>query len=239
MNKTVLERWLHLNMAMIGGFMGGYAILNHHDLFGSAQTANMISLAMDAAGHEDGSCFLRIAGLLIYILGLSSTVIISHKLKPSSQKKLSLAIDGLVLLGMGFFPDDLNIFVATFPIFFATAFQWCTFKGAEGFTSSSIFSTNNLRQCVTGYTEYFYSHDNEALRRGKFFGKVLLSFHIGVAVSFLSCRLLDIKGSWIGLMFILSGYAICYNLESIMEPEKPVVCTDKVINLNISQQKIS
>ena len=29
-----MERWIHQNMAMIGGFMGGYAILNHHDLFG-------------------------------------------------------------------------------------------------------------------------------------------------------------------------------------------------------------
>ena len=44
MDKNTLERRLHLNMTLIGGFFGGYAILNHSDLFGSAQTGNMISL---------------------------------------------------------------------------------------------------------------------------------------------------------------------------------------------------
>ena len=38
--KLKLQRWIHLNMAVIGGFLGGFAILNHHDLFGSAQTSN-------------------------------------------------------------------------------------------------------------------------------------------------------------------------------------------------------
>ena len=51
--KTKLQRWTHFNMAMIGGFLGGFAILNHHDLFGSAQTSNLITIAMDAVGHPD------------------------------------------------------------------------------------------------------------------------------------------------------------------------------------------
>ena len=46
MDEATLERHLHLTMTLIGGFMGGYAILNRHDVFGSAQTGNMISLAM-------------------------------------------------------------------------------------------------------------------------------------------------------------------------------------------------
>ena len=37
MDEATLERHLHLTMTLIGGFMGGYAILNRHDVFGSAQ----------------------------------------------------------------------------------------------------------------------------------------------------------------------------------------------------------
>ena len=32
-----MDRWIHFNMAIVGGFLGGFAILNHHELFGSAQ----------------------------------------------------------------------------------------------------------------------------------------------------------------------------------------------------------
>lgn len=220
MDKNTLERRLHLNVTLIGGFMGGYAILNHNDLFGSAQTTNMISLAMTAAGHPDGQWLYRILGLLVYIAGLTSTVFISHKLKPSQQKQFSIVLDGLVLFAIGFLPKDLNIFVATFPIFFATAFQWCTFKGADGYTSSSIFSTNNLRQCTTSFAEYLCSHDSEALRKGKYFGKVLFFFHTGVVIAFISCNYLGIRGSWPGIIFAVTALSYCYAVENRKEPAK-------------------
>ena len=35
---------LHYAVSMIGGFLGGYAIINHSDIFGNAQTANLIHL---------------------------------------------------------------------------------------------------------------------------------------------------------------------------------------------------
>ena len=234
MDKNTLERRLHLNMTLIGGFFGGYAILNHSDLFGSAQTGNMISLAMTAVGHPDEQWLYRILGLLIYIAGLTSTVFISHRLKPSQQKHLSIVLDGLVLFAIGFLPADLNIFVATFPIFFATAFQWCTFKGADGYTSSCIFSTNNLRQCTTSFAEYLCSHDPKALHKGKYFGKVLFFFHVGVAFAFISCRYLGLKGSWVGIIFAVTAISYCYAIE-----REPAKSAEAVLCQAVSGHKLS
>ena len=198
--KENMERWIHFNMALIGGFIGGYAILNHCDLFGSAQTANMISIAMDAAGKADSNWLVRIIGLLVYVAGLMSTVFIPYKIKKINMKLFSLIVDAIALTVVGFFPAGMNHFLALYPLFLATAIQWCSFKGADGFVSSSIFSTNNLRQCTTSFAEYFCTKDQEALRKGKFFGKVLISYHIGVMASFLSCQAFGLKGSWIALI---------------------------------------
>ena len=41
MDEATLERRLHLNMTLIGGFMVGYGVINRHDILGSAQTGNM------------------------------------------------------------------------------------------------------------------------------------------------------------------------------------------------------
>lgn len=199
-------------MTLIGGFMGGYAILNRHDVFGSAQTGNMISLAMDAVGHPDEQWLFRLIALVIYIVAIASTVFISHKISKYNLKKLSIFIDGIVLFMIGFFSEEMNPFVALFPIFFATAFQWCSFKGADGFASSSIFCTNNLRQCVTGFTEYLCSKDEQSLHRGIYFGKVLICFYGGVAISFLACQVLDLKGSWLGLIPVVTAFVL-FNLE--------------------------
>ena len=121
MDEATLERRLHLNMTLIGGFMVGYGVINRHDILGSAQTGNMVSLAMDAVGHADEEWFFRIIALIIYVASVSLTVILSHKISKMSQKRLSILIDGAVLLIIGFYPAEMNPFVALFPIFFATA----------------------------------------------------------------------------------------------------------------------
>ena len=209
MDEATLERRLHLNMTLIGGFMVGYGVLNRHDILGSAQTGNMISIAMDAVGHADEQWFFRIIALLVYIASVSLTVVISHRISKINLKRLSILIDGVALLLVGFYPAEMNPFVALFPLFFATAFQWCSFKGADGFASSSIFCTNNLRQCVTGFTEYLCSKDEQSLHRGIYFGKVLLSFYGGVVISFLSCQVLTLRGSWVGLIPVMTASVLC------------------------------
>ena len=97
MDEATLERRLHLNMTLIGGFMVGYGVINRHDILGSAQTGNMVSLAMDAVGHADEEWFFRIIALIIYVASVSLTVILSHKISKMSQKRLSILIDGAVL----------------------------------------------------------------------------------------------------------------------------------------------
>ena len=208
MDKAVLERRLHLTVTFIGGFMGCYAIFNRSDIFGSAQTGNLISFVMDLVGRTDAEIFFRFSALLIYIFAMVSTVFLSHKMERTTLKFISVLIDGLAFVLLAFLPQDMDPFVALYPIFFATAFQWCSFKGADGFNSSSIFSTNNLRQCTTGFAEYLYSRDSEALRRGIFYGKVLLSFHFGVAVCFLFCSRFHLAGAWAGLLPVCTALVL-------------------------------
>lgn len=219
MDKAILERRLHLTVTFIGGFMGCYAIFNRCDVFGSAQTGNLISFVMDLTGHSDPHMFFRFSALLIYILAMVATVFLSHKLQKTTLKFVSLLIDALAFLFLGFLPEDMDPFIALYPVFFATAFQWCSFKGADGFNSSCIFCTNNLRQCTTGFAEYLYSKDSEALRRGIFYGKVLLSFYLGVAVCFLFCQRFHLTGAWAGLLPVCAALVLV-NEERVLSREK-------------------
>ena len=177
-------------MAIVGGFLGGFAILNHHDLFGSAQTSNLISVFADFAGHPDANFLVRLLGVFIYMFALSLTVILP-KFTKLHLPYVSLCIDALAALIVAFLPSNLNDFIALYPLYFAMAIQWCSFKGGDGFTCSTIFSTNNLRQFTTSLTEYLLSKDPDALRKWKFFASVLFSFHFGVIVSYYHVKIWD------------------------------------------------
>ena len=150
-----MDRWIHFNMAIVGGFLGGFAILNHHELFGSAQTSNLISVFADLAGHPDANFFVRLLGVFIYMFALSLTVILP-KFTRLHLPYVSLFIDAIAALIVAFLPSDLNDFIALYPLYFAMAIQWCSFKGGDGFTCSTIFSTNNLRQFTYIYDRIIF-----------------------------------------------------------------------------------
>jgi uncharacterized membrane protein YoaK (UPF0700 family) len=215
--KDKIERLIHLNMALIGGFIGGYAILNHSDLFGSAQTSNMITLALELAGKDKHDFLIRLVGLFFYALGLSSTVIIPRILKKSNLKFVSVVIDAIALIISALLPSDTTPFIALYPIFFATAFQWCTFKGMEGYNSATIFSTNNLRQFITAFTEYLCSGDLKMRHKAKLYGTVLLSFHIGVAISYVAGQVWSTHSAWVGLIPLVPAVGLILNETRIVE----------------------
>lgn len=204
-----MDRWIHFNMAIVGGFLGGFAILNHHELFGSAQTSNLISVFADLAGHPDANFFVRLLGVFIYMFALSLTVILP-KFTRLHLPYVSLFIDAMAALIVAFLPSDLNDFIALYPLYFAMAIQWCSFKGGDGFTCSTIFSTNNLRQFTTSMTEYLCSKNPDALRKWKFFASVLLCFHFGVIVSYLSCKNFGHTGSLVCFLPVFSGFCLVW-----------------------------
>ena len=226
--KQNIEKIIHYNMAVIGGFLGGFAILNHCDLFGSAQTSNLISIALMIVGQDRSDFLIRIIAMLLYLLGISITVILPHKIKEINMKLFSLSLTTIAIFILWYIPENTHHIIALYPIFFAMPIQWCCFKGAEGFTSSCIFSTNNFRQCTAAMTEYFITKDREALRKGKFFGGVLLFFHVGVMYSYIACKFFGQSGVLLCLAPIISA-TFFIHVETIIKDKK----TKQIKNKNL------
>ena len=198
-DKEQLQLRLHYTVSVIGGFVGAYALLNRADLFGSAQTSNLIYIAGGLVGRDFAGLVLRIAALGIYISGIAAAVLIPKYTK-INMHLLRLGLDGAVLVLLGFLPKEVNPFLALYPVFFVMALQWCAFKGAGGYVSSTIFSTNNLRQMTTALTEYLCDRKEEQLHKAGFFGKTLLFYHIGVGICFLATGPMGVKSAWICLL---------------------------------------
>ena len=201
------ERYLHNLMAVIGGFFGGYAILNRCDILGSAQTANLLSMTLKLLGGDLREVLIRLGAAALYACAIALSILVPEYLGWDLQC-FSIACTAAVSMLLGVLPAEMDPVLGLYPIFFVMALQWCAFKGCGKYVSSTIFSTNNLRQCTTGFAEYLYSRESEALRRGIFYGKVLLSFHFGVAVCFLFCSRFHLAGAWAGLLPVCTALVL-------------------------------
>lgn len=216
MENNYHEVIVHYLMAIVGGFFGGYAIFTRMNVFGSAQTANLIDLIRDILGSNYIESMIRIGALLIYISAMIIATILTYRTKWKLQY-LVLYLELACIIVLGIIPESVNPIIALYPCFFVTAFQWCIFKGALGYTSSTIFSTNNLKQTILSITEYFLIEDpqikQEKLKKGCFFGGTLFCFHSGVALAYILHIFFAFNAIWFLsiLIFINLAYFIYHD----------------------------
>lgn len=201
-NKT--GYYTQYSMCVAGGFIAAYAILNHADFLASAQTANLINITLCITGKNFPELLLRVIAAVIYMAGLSVPIVIA-KYTHINIKMLCIFIEILMTIILYFITKRVNTIIALYPVFFMTSVQWNSFPGVNGFTSSSIFSTNNLRQFTTSYVEYICDKDKKHLKKAKFFLGVLLSYHTGVAFSYFIYKQFAMKGVIFCLVPLLAG----------------------------------
>ena len=195
----------HFIMAVCGGFFGGYAIFGRMKVFGSAMTANLIELVGDLLGRDAREIALRGGALVLYAGAMVLFAVLSEKTE-WNLKRLVFLFEFLAIAALAFMPGNMDPILALYPVFFVTSFQWCVFKGADGYACSTIFSTNNVKQTVLSFSEYFLTekdrHDerNEKLKKGKFFGGTLLCFHFGVAFAWTGLHFMGYAAAWLCLI---------------------------------------
>lgn len=208
-DREQLQCWIHHSAAVAGGYLGIYAILCRGDFLGNAQTANLIYLVHSLMGHNLTDAVLRLIAALLYMSGIALTVFVSKKYH-GNLHILSLCVNAAAIVLLGLFPEEMNAVVGLFPIFFAMAVQWNSFPGAYGYVSSTIFSTNNLRQVAIALSEYAITHDRKQLHKAKFFAGTLLCFHIGVAISIIAHHFFGIHSVWLCYIpLALTGTLVC------------------------------
>ena len=127
------------------------------------------------------------------------------------MKIVSFIVTSLAIPMVGLLCMTGNPFLSVLPIVFAMPIQWNAFKTAGGNSSSTIFSSNNVRQAVILLTGYVMDRDAKSLRNARFYWATLLFFHIGVA----SSMLYVMKYESAALLMLIVVYAIMKKNESI------------------------
>lgn len=201
------ETALHYNMSFVGGFLGVYAMFLRGGNFGSAQTANLIYLITGWLQGRWEENVIRLFSLLIYVGFMVAAFLLPHYLK-TDKRRFCIWLEAACVLLCGFLPGEMNPLIALYPIFAATAFQWGVFGGAKGHSSATIFSTNNLKQMVLSWTEYFRTGEKKQREAAGFYTATLVYFHLGVLSGFAALHQWEIASIWACLVPLGTALAL-------------------------------
>lgn len=202
------EAWLHFCVSSIGGFMGAYAIINHCDLLASSQTSNMIHIVYSLFESEHPLLVYMILASLVYAFGNVTYVLLNRFVKVDTRI-ISLALTSAAFVTVSILNFVDNPYIAMLPLFYIAPIQWNAYSGDAGYGSSTIFSTNNIRQAVTSLTSYLIDRDIKMKHKAQFFGMTLLFFHIGVALASVTTILFARESIWWGFIPIAVSSVCC------------------------------
>ncbi len=205
--KIKTNNFIHYNMALAGGIFGGFAVCNLGEVFGNAQTLNLISIVYNIFFCDFSMLWLRIIAALLYLIGFALAMLIPKILKLHTEI-VSIFIDISAFIVLALLPKNIPHLISLYPIFFATAFQWTAFEYIEGYSSSTIFSSNNYRQFATSLIEYLMDRDKSRLIKTRVFGLTLLYFHIGVALSCAGSIFIGKSSALIGVLSLIPALVL-------------------------------
>lgn len=193
--KASRQKLLHYAVSTVGGFLGGYAIFNHCDFFGNAQTANLIHIVCKIFSADFSALVFLLLALITYISG-NVFCVIAEKFIRHDLRLISLIMTSCAVVIIGLFPNIANHYIAVLPILFVMPIQWNAYRTAGGYVSSTIFSTNNLRIAVMSLTRYIIDRDKKQGEQARFYWLTLLGFHSGVALACVASVFLGTMSVW-------------------------------------------
>lgn len=193
--KASRQKLLHYAVSTVGGFLGGYAIFNHCDFFGNAQTANLIHIVCKIFSADFSALSFLLLALMTYISG-NVFCVLAEKFIRHDLRVISLIMTSCAVVIIGLFPNIANHYIAVLPILFVMPIQWNAYRTAAGYASATIFSSNNLRIAVMSLTRYIIDRDKKQGEQAKFYWLTLLSFHSGVALACVASVFLGTMSVW-------------------------------------------
>lgn len=223
MRKLTDNQWevvMHWLLTLVGGFMGTYAILLHAGNFGSAQTGNVMEMAAELISMEWPKVVLRLIAFVLFGCGVVSAYLLTNYTE-LNMRKLALWVDAAGLTLTSLLPLEPAL-VGLYPIFFCAAFQWGVYSAAGGFNSASIFTTNNYKQALLGWTQYILTKDREFLKKAVVYTFTVSSFFLGACFGAWSVYTFNVQGAYMAFIPLVIARVLIAVGERPTEDETPV-----------------
>ena len=191
-------------MALAGGFLGGYSVIRC-GVLASSQTVNIMDMLFGFYSGNIVSALVHLGSLILFAMALFVVSWLKHRTHLKNTRVFVLALETAAVTAVGFIPDTDHMQLVLYPLFFTMVMHWDALRGADGYTSATVFSSNNFYQAISGLADYILTHDKKRLKHAAFFGGSLLSFYVGVTLSYWCFRLAHNRAVWFCLIILAAA----------------------------------
>ncbi len=181
-------------LATIGGFLDIYTYLLKGHVFANAQTGNIVMLAYSLVDLDFYETITYLFPIIAFGAGIFLSSMIKHQLIPRLKTNfhfLIIIIEFAVFMLLLMIP--LNDLPFNSIIGFMCALQVSSFSSSKNLPYASTMCTGNIRLMANNLYFGIVQKNNEYMRNGLFYLKIIASFVIGAMIAVVLIKSFDQK----------------------------------------------
>ena len=193
-----------------GGLQDAYTYIGRGKVFANAQTGNIVLMSQAAFDGDLARVLHYLVPLLSFALGVAAAEAIHIRYREAKRlhwRQLVLVVEILLLFGVGFLPNTLDL-AANALVSFACAMQVQAFRKVHGYPFASTMCIGNLRSGMDSLVAFGHTRDKSLLYKALHYFGVILVFALGAGVGTQCVAVLGAKTIW--LSCALLAVSLCF-----------------------------
>ena len=185
------------------GMMGAYTFNLRGGVFSNAQTANDVMMAIAFGKGEVRKALYYLIPITAYFLGafISELFLLPAKRKgPFHWDTYLLAIESVVLFGIGFIPLTWSHHIVQVIINFIASMQYNTFRKARGIPMATTFCTNHVRQMGIQVAKIIQNKDTSKIKVCLVHLSMVICFLFGGILLTYCCSFMQERSIWLAII---------------------------------------
>lgn len=199
-------------LAFAGGFLDAYTYICRDGVFANAQTGNIVLLGIHLSEGEWLVGLYYLIPIFSFVVGILMAEWIKSRFQGEKLlhwRQIIIAIELVILIGVGFMPQSLNA-VANILISFVCSLQVESFRKLKGLTYATTMCTGNLRSASELLYRYRVTKDKKLLQNSMKYYEVIFVFIVGAAAgAFITNAFLE-KAVWTACAVILTVLCLMF-----------------------------
>ena len=188
-------------LSLVGGYLDTYTYISRDGVFANAQTGNMVLMGLRLTEGEFTAAVHYLIPVLSFVVGVLLVELIKSRFNDDPKihwHQLTLTAEMLILLVVGFIPDDHNN-IANVLVSLTCAMQVEGFRRLNGNAYATTMCTGNLRSGSESLFNYLKTKDDSERSKFILYFSIILIFITGAALGAVLTRLIGTKAVFICL----------------------------------------
>ncbi|TPG33658.1 YoaK family protein [Mycolicibacterium hodleri] len=192
--------WFALLLTITNGFMDAHTFYVRGGVFANVQTGNVIFFAINVSERRLGAAMAHVWPILAFMVGVSLAAHIKsgrvERIVPHPLR-WTMAVQVVVLVGIGFVPVTVAHSYVTVPIAFLAALQMGLFRSVGDLAYLPVATTGNLMRFIeSGYDGIIEGRRASRIASG-IYGALILAFAGGALIGAFASRAWSAHAIWL------------------------------------------